>query len=636
MNQQRACGGLRVNDLVVDPGARVVWRDETRIDLPRLSFDLLLTLVEAAPDAVTTDQLMERVWQGVVVSPATIAKRVELLRHALGDEATEPRYIELVRGYGYRMAAKVEPLPAHESADSLSSAQPDQGASTVTAKPAHTKKALVKAALALALVATLAWLFYFPGPPVPERSVAVLPFQALSGEPENQWFADGLAEEIAHELARTGQLRVTGRSSAFAVGQSQEDTRAIGRTLGVANLLAGSVRQEGERIRVTTRLIDAEDGYQLWSEAFEAPVADTLALQRSIAQRVVQRFQLVQKAVSSTNAPSTFEDPQAYALYLQAVSLSPYPRGRNLAEAQTLIEEVVKRDPGFAPGWNRLAAIHGRRLFFDPEYPLTPPDSIRTIREAVERALAIDPTIGEAYANLAGLAWVFDQDMERAAGLLEQAVRLDPWNLDVLSMARDFAQAIGDLELSRDLGAYILRRDPLCESCRLQYAGTLECLGDLEGAKRELLVINGAEFKLSAAYSLGNLSLQSGDLAAASEYFDLEPNPMLQSLGKVMLAHQRGEHDTALRILEEIRRSAPPGVFPVDALAAAVIGEEDLAMERLNLDFANRFVFLQAFVCNRQLDPLRDRPDWSQLMLELGFNEDGSQAVAFSLPPLPD
>jgi hypothetical protein len=161
-----------------------------------------------------------------------------------------------------------------------------------------------------------------------------------------------------------------------------------------------------------------------------------------------------------------------------------------------------------AAGHGEIDVGNGHRFVILPaKATLERDEAIRTIREAIDRALAIDPTIGEAYANLAGLAWAFDRDLEQAAGLLEQAVRLDPWNLDVLKLARDFIRAIGDLEGSRDLGAYILRRDPLCIGCRTQYAGTLECLGDLDAAERELRVVEEIAPDLSVAAARGRRML---------------------------------------------------------------------------------------------------------------------------------
>ena len=452
---------------------------------------------------------------------------------------------------------------------------------------------------------------------------------------EDRWFAEGLTEEITHALARTGRLLVAGRTSAFSPVLENAQPQAIGQVLGVANLLEGSVRQESGRLRITVRLIETSRGYQLWSETFEAPSSDVLALQQLIARQVARRFQLNEPPAAPAVPLRTSSNPEAYALYLQAVSLSPYPVGVDLPRAQALIEQVVELDPGFAPGWNRLAAIHGRRLFFDPTYPLAPPEATRVIREAVDRALAIDPNIGEAYANLAGLAWVFDHDMVRAAGLLEQAVRLDPWNLEVLTLARDFVRAIGDLQLAGELGAYILDRDPFCVSCRTQHTGTLTCLRDLEGARQQLKVLERDESGVSVQHPLGMLSLLAGDLRQASLDFEGETNPVLRLSGQVLLAHARGDGELVQAQFDELMAMDPAELWPVQSETAAMLGKSGLALDLLETVAGSRPIFVQGLVCSPTFDSLRDQPRWQALMLRLGLNADGSQAVSFSLPPVP-
>ena len=619
---------VSVGDLVVDAGARTVERDGHPIHVTKLSFDLLLALIEAAPEALSTEALMDRVWEDRVVSPATVAKRVEMLRQALSDDAGDPRYVVLVHGYGYRLAT---PEPMERPAETKAAALPVR-------ETQSTRRFRSRGTLMLAM-ATLAALFllFLPkhdDPPPPERSIAVLPFESLSDAPEDRWFAEGLAEEIGHSLARTGDLLVAGQTSTLAYGSTVAEARGVGTALGVAHLLTGTVRREGERVRIVTRLTATADGFQLWSEAFDETMEDALAAQRKIAERVAGQLLGRDAKRDFPDPAASSSSPQAYALYLQAVSLSPYPSGPKMGVAQALIERVVELDPGFALGWTRLAAIHGRRLYFDPAYPLAPDESIRIIREAVDRALAIDPTIGESYANLAGLAWAFDQDLARTAGLLEQAVRLDPWNLQVLGLARDFMRAIGDLEGSRDLGAYILRRDPLCVSCRTQYAGTLECLGDFEAAERQTQVVEDIAPGYPVAGALGNMSLARGDLAEAESRYARAEDPLQRLAGRALLQHARGDTAAARRSLAQLMEG-PDSYWSVQSTTAAALGKKALALEALRRGMQSKPLFVQGTICAPDFDPLRDDPQWQELMLALGRNADGSQAVSFEMPPLP-
>jgi TolB-like protein/DNA-binding winged helix-turn-helix (wHTH) protein/Tfp pilus assembly protein PilF len=614
-------GAVRIGDLVVDANARSVTRDGREIDLPRLSFDLLLALIEAAPGPVSGDELMARVWNGVVVSPATISKRVELLRQALDDDAANPRYVELVRGYGYRLATPVEP-----------SVYRGRGR---TRHPV----AFGVAAGAVILLLFMAWHMVTDRAAKSspsERTIAVLPFESLGGEAEERWFADGLTEEIAHEIARNGSLLVTGRTSAFAMRDAEEDARALGQALGVAFLLEGSIRQDNATLRVIVRLTETAEGFQVWSETFDAPVEDALRVQRAIASTVAERLVPGNSRPERRDPAAESQSPEAYALYLQAVSLSPYPDGIDLPHAQSLIEQVVRLDPEFAPGWNRLAAIHGRRLFFDPAYHLPVPESLLIVRDAVERALAIDPTIGEAYANLAGIAWAFDHDLDKTADLLEQATRLDPWNLEILGFARDFARAIGDLQTSVKLGQLILRRDPLCTGCRAQLAGTLECLGKREAAERELRVLDRGDSTARFALNLAKLRLQAGDMTAARAYLERVESHAQQLAGEAMLEQYQGNSEAAAALMDELAELDPARHWMLQASTAAMLGDNDLAMERLELGAAAQFVFAQGLICEAgPWNALRQRQDWQALMTALGRNPDGSQAVSFSLPPFP-
>ncbi|MEE4173656.1 MAG: winged helix-turn-helix domain-containing protein [Xanthomonadales bacterium] len=621
-------GRLTLGDLVVDPGARTVHRDGDPIDLPKLSFDLLLALLEAAPDALTIDALMEQVWDGRVVSAATVAKRIELLRQAIGDDAANPRYIQLVRGYGYRLAE----TPAPVGQTSPGPVKPSSLPTTRRLTPTHI--ALVTAAALILLAIFFGPFRDRPTPPVAERSLAVLPFQALGEDPGDQWFADGLAEEIRHALGKTGQLQVTGRTSAATFRGAEASAAEIGEALGVAHLLEGTVRRDDVNIRVVARLTGTADGFQLWSETFDAPLGGMFEVQRDIAESVARRIRRDTEQDRPADSAAVSTNPEAYGLFLQAVSLSPYPYGPDYERAQALIERVVELDPGFAPGWNRLAAIHGRRLFFDPTYPVPPTESIQLIRAAVDRALAIDPTLGEAYATLAGLAWAFERDTERAARLLEQAMKLDPGNLQVLSFTRDLARAVGDLPLSRDLGALILRRDPLCLGCRTQYAGTLTCLRDFGQARQELLVIDRGGLGRSVTYALGQIALQTGDLADAANHFERAEHPGERRGGQALLLHARGDTMGARRLLAEWIDEQPES-WELQAGVAASIGDGERAVERLHVGMERRFLFVQGVVCAPEFDPIRDDPAWGEFMASLGRNRDGSQAIPFDplLPP---
>jgi DNA-binding winged helix-turn-helix (wHTH) protein len=219
-----------VADIRIDAGSRQVHRGRDEIELSKLSFDLLLALARAHPDALSTEELIERVWAGRIVSPATVAKRAELLRQSLGDDSNNPRYVCLVRGHGYRL----------KEAQRIPSPAPEQNPLSGSLVRRGRRWPGLLAVLAISVGAAV-WIVKdrdtttLPTVEVDQNSIAVLPFTAMSGHRDDEYFAEGLTEEISHALANVPGLKVSGRASTFAFKGQDEDPRAIGSTLGVAH-----------------------------------------------------------------------------------------------------------------------------------------------------------------------------------------------------------------------------------------------------------------------------------------------------------------------------------------------------------------------------------------------------------------
>lgn len=227
-----------VGDLSVDEGQSRVSRAGIDLPLPKLSFDLLVALSRAAPNVLSLDALVDQVWPGLVVSPETVSQRVKLLRGVLEDDAKNPRYIVGVRGRGYRLC--VPPRP---------------------------ERVLVTAAS--------------------PRSIAVLPFENLGDSPSDHVISLGVPEAVLHLLASLNEVVVIARTSSFAY-QGDRDARSIGQALSARYLLEGSVQSAGGRLRLTTRLIDAQSNSDIWSMRFDRAREDAFALQDEIATQVAR------------------------------------------------------------------------------------------------------------------------------------------------------------------------------------------------------------------------------------------------------------------------------------------------------------------------------------------------------------
>ena len=302
--------GFRVDDLIVELAPRRVRRAGSLVRLQALSFDLLVALARAAPNVVSFEQLSERVWPGLVITPETIVQRVKLVRGALGDDSQAPRYVEGVRGRGYRMVAAVQPL--RQLPAPLQTAVPSQslGVNGIAAAnapfaapsslPRSHRRGLfgsIAAALIIAVLLAVSWAT------VVERaspaaasavihSLAVLPFENLSGDKEQEYFADGMTDEVITELGQIGALRVTSRTSTMQFKGAHEPLRDIARKLNVDGIVEGAVLRSGDRVRITAQLIDAGSDRQLWTHSYERDLKDVLLLQDEVSRDIAEEVRI--------------------------------------------------------------------------------------------------------------------------------------------------------------------------------------------------------------------------------------------------------------------------------------------------------------------------------------------------------
>jgi TolB-like protein/DNA-binding winged helix-turn-helix (wHTH) protein len=630
----------RIDDLLLDVGARRVTRDGAEIELPRLSFELLVELARSAPDTVSIDRLLGRVWGGVVVSSSTVAKRVELLRAALRDDSADPRYIALVRGYGYRLVPAVIPESPADSPTASDAAAPTQDTAGSGGSGVRRWLGLAGLAVLLLLVVGIWTSGVLEAPssssadaaPQP-NTVAVLPFVSLTGDSDDELFADGLTEELGHVLANVAGLQVTGRTSSFYYKGRDEDVRAIGAALGVAHVLEGAVRRSGDRLRITAQLIETENGFHLWSHAYDRPFDDLLEVQQDIALNVVSRlaasvapgFERVDPRVAGTDA-------ETYVLYLKALRDSSSGGPAEWPRAQRLFSEVVERDPDFGPGWLRLAEVHTKRLLFNYEdYSHGWDEGWAIVADAVERARAYDAEPGAVETALGVIAWLRDGDLARAANHLERALTMSPRDLDIVKIAIQFAKRIGRLELAKRLETYLVERDPICADCRYDLARTCLYLGEFGEAEAQLRLFQALE-EGGGEWSLGMVLLHRGEPEAALASFDaLDHHDYLRLHGRVMALHDLGRAQDAAVVLSELERVWGAEQPLVIARTYAYLGQRDAAFEWLDRLGRRGGSWLRGEFQDPAYDSLREDPRWQGILEPLGVSARQLAAIEFDV-----
>jgi len=416
-------------------------RGDEVIELPKLSFDLLLALVRSAPDVVSIDSLLTRVWPGVVVSPETVVQRVKMLREALNDRAAEPRYILAIRQRGYRLVVPVSktggpdvlpttPRPALETEGP--SPQPAAAPGPATSRPDRRLIAILAAA-ALALAVALAlWAVQRNATPISPttnaqdpalRTVAVLPFKNLSTDSADAAIALGVPDIVLDRLTTVEGLTVVARDSAFRAGEDSKDPAEISQRLRAVFLVDGTVQRSGTMLRVSARLIDARATTTLWSTKYDRPIEDLFAMQDDIAKQVAaalnQRISGMRKP-EAAGAPT--RDIEAYLAWLRGRTLTGRYTAAKADAAAAEFEQAIARDPSFAVAY---AALYDARMqsaairFEDTDA------ARRRYRPLLERALALDPDSGAVL--FAQATWDDLDDATREA-IFREAMRRDPGN----------------------------------------------------------------------------------------------------------------------------------------------------------------------------------------------------------------
>ena len=425
---------------------------------------VLVALASRPGELVTKEQLLEQVWPDVVVVEGVVKRCIAELREALEDHAHPPRYIGTIARRGYRLLAPLEPVhpPAQAPVHSAATAPPVPSA----ARPGATRAGWLglAAIAAVALATGAAWLARVgdrtAATTVTGGSIAVLPFEYFSDDTSKAWLAPGMSEEIIHSLANVPSFRVAARTSSFAFGTRSATVGEIARELDVDTVLEGSLLVEEDHVRVTAQLIDARTGLHVWSRVFDRNLTELFAVHDEIARNVAESLRGGEAIYVSRPAPTrSFE---AYALYLNALSLWRERSAEAHRRAVDLLRAAIELDPSFAAAHSLLGNVYWTMVF----YAGMPSEEMAALaRHAAEEARRLDPHDSLALTVLGALART-RFDWQEATSSLVAAVAADPSNSTARQRYAEMLFAQGYLRRGVEEIDATIRIDPLAASVR--------------------------------------------------------------------------------------------------------------------------------------------------------------------------
>jgi adenylate cyclase len=456
---------------------------------------------------------------------------------------------------------------------------------------------------------------------IPGKSIAVLPFENLSDDKSNAYFSDGITEEILDALAQIPDLKVAARRSAFQFKGSDLDLHKIGVVLGVANVLEGSVQKSGDQVRTNVQLIDAQSGLQLWSEKYDRKLDNVFTVEDDIARSIATRLrvQLTGGAGQKLIAGST-NNPQAHELFLRGLALLS-ARGPGLRDAVTAFQQAVKLDPNYAQAWGALAETE----IVLPAYGLESMDqALQNADDAAQRAKALDPTGPSAFIAL-GNIYSYRFEWQQADEAFRRALTLAPGDAEAVNQYAQFLFAAGDLEAGLREIDHAQQLDPVSAIIGAVEAGTLAQLRRYDEAATHIQNVLLAHPDFFPAHTV------AADLYI-NRHLYTQAEVELRALGrlagedveaKAILVRGIADptlHAQALQSLDTSPANADLRADPIFyALYLAWLGENDRALDQLDIYAAKRNSTFGAYLWDQAFDPVRTSPRFKAMLAKVGI-----------------
>ena len=611
-----------------------------RVKLQGQPYMLLLTLLKQPGELVTREDLRRVLWpeDTFVDFDHSLGTAVNKLREVLGDSATNPRFVETAPRRGYRFIAPVVSISETEDTPSVSKVPsaakesetedradlPSATAAGVRRGPIHWAK-ISAVAFVLLAAGVLVWIFLPIRPSVRIRSLAVLPLENLSGDPSQDYFSDGMTDELTTELGQISQLRVVSRTSAMTYKGARRPLPEIARVLNVDAVLEGTVLRSGNKVRITAQLIGASADKQLWGRSYEVELRDILALQSEVARSIAREIRIElnpheQAALKNVDPVN----PEAYEAYLKGRYFWNKRTPDGLRKAIDYFNQAIEKGPKYAPAYAGLADSYA--LAGDWKYGvLVPKEAYSRAKAAAAKAIELDSTLGEAHVSLAFCLDNFDWDWDSAGKEFTRAIELSPgyatghdwygWHLAALGRNRE---AVAEVEKAESL-------DPLSLIINADLAEELLVAHRYDEAIKQSRKTTYLDpFFAPAHFVLGQALTQRHNynegIGELQKAIGLSPGSTAFTANLAYAYAVSGRRDEAVKILKDLSSRSSHSFSNAPEIAMVYVGlnDKDQAMAWLEKAYAERF---SPWVLMRPcFDPLRADPRFHNLLHRVGLS----------------
>jgi TolB-like protein/DNA-binding winged helix-turn-helix (wHTH) protein/Flp pilus assembly protein TadD len=641
MEPSRPNSVLRFGTYEVSFQSGEVRKAGLRIRVQQQPLKLLEILLEHPGQVITREELRSRVWPDESFGDFDQALNIAIgkVRSALGDSAENPRFIETLPKRGYRFIADVtivdadarlkrqEPAAGDQPATDPGDKIPDAGLAVGPNRRVWATRWVIGVlALVIASLSILSvWRFRSRAPASTGiRSIAVLPLENLSGDASQNYFADGMTDELITDLAQISALRVISRTSVMVYKGARKPLPQIARELNVDAVVEGTVLRSGDQVRITAQLIEASTDKHIWSQSYEGELRDTLALQNRVAGAIADQIRInltprEQAALKNVKVVN----PDAYESYLKGRYFWNKRTADGLKVALAYFKQAIDEDPKYAQAYSGLADTYA--LLGDWQYAvMTPKEAFPKAKAAAIKALELDSTLGEAHNSLAFVLEGFDWDFDSAGKEFQRAIELNPgyatahhWYAWHLSLVGRFDEAIAEMRKAENL-------DPLSLIINADLAELLGLAHSYDESirqSRKTIEMDPnfalAHNQLAQAY----LQKQMYDEAVA----ELQEAVKLSGGGPTCIANlarayvASGKRKEAVKLLSDLKRRSNPGYSNAAEIAMiyASLGDTDQAMNWLEKGYEERFN--PGVLLRPGFDPLRSDSRFQNLVHRIGL-----------------